>query len=127
VLRDVGIARGSDAELVSRGVTRKFLPHGLGHSLGLQTHDVGCARVRPEPRNPFLRNTTAVEPGQCFTIEPGCYFIEPILAELRTSKEGTLIDWRLVDELVKFGGVRIEDDVSVGEDGVTNVTREYLK
>ena len=66
------------------GVTRAFFPHGLGHSLGLQTHDVGCAVTRPEPRNPFLRNTAPIEPGQVFTIEPGCYFIEqPARAELR--------------------------------------------
>jgi len=127
ILREVGIANASDDQLVKTGVTRKFLPHGLGHSLGIQTHDVGCASLKPEPRNPFLRNTSTIEPGQCFTIEPGCYFIRPILDELRAAPGGKLVDWKLVDELVKFGGVRIEDDVLVGDDDVVdNVTRTYL-
>jgi Xaa-Pro dipeptidase len=126
VLREVGIARGSDAELVDQGVTRKFLPHGLGHSLGLQTHDVGCAVVKPEPRNPFLRNTSTITPGQVFTIEPGCYFIESLLGELEASPAGKTVDWPLVGELSKFGGVRIEDDLEVLAGGTRNMTRPYL-
>ncbi len=126
ILRDLGIAKGSDQELVASGVTRKFLPHGLGHSLGLQTHDVGCAAIKPEARNPFLRNTTDVAPGQCFTIEPGCYFIDSLLDELRASDAGKCVDWTLVNELKKFGGVRIEDDLVVGERGTENLTREFL-
>src|SRR3990172_1822836 len=51
VLRDVGLARASAAALVESGATRKLLPHGLGHSLGIQTHDVGCRNVAPEARN----------------------------------------------------------------------------
>lgn len=126
LLREVGIARGTDAELVERGVTRVFLPHGLGHSLGLQTHDVGCRRVEPRPENPFLRNTRDIEPGQCFTIEPGCYFIPSLLERLKAAPEGRLVDWRLVDELVRFGGVRIEDDLVVGEKEAENLTRANL-
>ena len=124
VLRDLGISKASDAELVEKGITRKFLPHGLGHSLGLQTHDVGCADVRPEARNPFLRNTSIVEEEQVFTIEPGCYFIEPLLASLRS--EGAPIDWKVVERLKRFGGVRIEDDLVVTKDGAVNLTREFL-
>jgi len=126
VLRNVGIADASDEELVDTGITRTFLPHGLGHSLGLQTHDVGCRNVDPEGRNPFLRNTRDIEPQQCFTIEPGCYFIKSLLDDLRTKPEGKVIDWKLVDELTKFGGVRIEDDLVVTDDGVDNLTREFL-
>jgi Xaa-Pro dipeptidase len=125
-LRALGIARASAEELVESGATRKFLPHGLGHSLGLQTHDVGCALVRPEPRNPFLRNTADIAVGQVFTIEPGCYFIAPLLDELRAEPIAAAFDWRLVDELAKFGGVRIEDDIAVVDDGVRNLTREHL-
>jgi Xaa-Pro dipeptidase len=126
LLRDVGIARGSDDELVARGITRKFLPHGLGHSLGLQTHDVGCRSVQPEERNPWLRNTTRIAEGQVFTIEPGCYFITSLLQELRASDSGSLVDWRMVDALKPFGGVRIEDDVTVERAGIVNFTRDYL-
>lgn len=126
VLRELGIAKGGDDELVEKGVTRKFLPHGLGHSLGLQTHDVGCAVIKPEPRNPFLRNTSTITPGQVFTIEPGCYFIDFLMDELKASPQGKAVDWKLVGELKKFGGVRVEDDLYVTADGTRNLTREFL-
>ena len=123
ILREVGIARLSSAELTARGITRAFYPHGLGHSLGLQCHDVGCALRPPRADNPFLRNTTEIAAEQVFTIEPGIYFIDALLAPLR-SLPG--IDWKLVDALAQFGGVRIEDDVVVRESGVRNLTREVL-
>jgi len=123
VLREVGISRLPAEELVSRGVTRAFYPHGLGHSLGLQCHDVGCALRPPRNDNPFLRNTADIAPRQVFTIEPGLYFIEALLAPLRKSPD---IDWKLVDALAPFGGIRIEDDVVVQEKGIRNLTREAL-
>jgi Xaa-Pro dipeptidase len=126
VLRDVGIATASESELIEAGVTRRFLPHGLGHSLGLQTHDVGCALVKPDANNPFLRNTSTIEVGQVFTIEPGCYFIRPLLEELRASPHAGTLDWKLVDQLAPFGGVRIEDDLEVVDGGSRNLTREVL-
>ena len=112
ILRDVGIAQLSSEELVAGGVTRAFFPHGLGHSLGLQCHDVGCALTKPRADNPFLRNTSVIEVGQVFTIEPGVYFIEPLLAPVRAKEVGG-IDWKLVKEMGALGGVRIEDDVVV--------------
>jgi Xaa-Pro dipeptidase len=128
ILRDVGVSSLSEAELVDRGVTRAFYPHGLGHSLGLQTHDVGCALMKPRDDNPFLRNTSKIEVGQVFTIEPGVYFIEPLLAPLRAKDVAKGIDWKLVGELGKLGGVRIEDDLVVTEGASTtrNLTREVL-
>jgi len=113
---------------VARGVTRAFFPHGLGHSLGLQTHDVGCATRAPRADNPFLRNTTDVAAGQVFTIEPGIYFIPDLLEPLRATPRGAGVDWALVDTLAPLGGVRIEDDVQI-EGGATvlrNLTREHL-
>ena len=126
VLRNTKIARASADELVSSGLTRVFLPHGLGHSLGLQTHDVGCRNTLPEPRNPFLRNTAPVAAGQVFTIEPGCYFIDLLLKEARTQPHAAAIDWQLVDALTPFGGVRIEDDLVVQAGAPENMTRAYL-
>src|SRR5205823_7227048 len=108
ILRDVGIASLSADELVTRGVTRAFYPHGLGHSLGLQTHDVGCALMKPRADNPFLRNTSKIAEDQVFTIEPGIYFIEMLLAPLRALPAGAAVDWKLVGALAPFGGVRIE-------------------
>ena len=126
ILRAVGISRLPADELVSKGVTRAFFPHGLGHSLGLQCHDVGCALVKPRPENPFLRNTTVIAERQIFTIEPGVYFIDGLLRPLREGPRAGAIDWALVDALAAFGGVRIEDDVVVGPRGVRNLTREVL-
>jgi Xaa-Pro dipeptidase len=133
ILRDVGLARAqlSGEELVASGVTRAFFPHGLGHSLGLQCHDVGCALIKPKKENPWLRNTAPVAEGQCFTIEPGVYFIDALLAPLRATGVGAAgggIDWTLVDQLAALGGVRIEDDLVVtGGAAVTrNLTREVL-
>ena len=128
LLRDVGVLRGGVEEAVAAGVTRAFYPHGLGHSLGLQTHDVGCALRRPREENPFLRNTTDVAVGQVFTIEPGVYFIEALLGPLRAGEHAGLVSWGAVDALAPLGGVRIEDDLYVcgGEGVVRNLTREQL-
>ncbi len=126
ILKDVGLLKGSVEEAVTRGVTRAFYPHGLGHSLGLQTHDVGCGLRAPRADNPFLRNTSDVAVGQSFTIEPGIYLIHGLLAPLRGKAEGKLVDWGTVDALAPLGGVRIEDDVIVVEGGVRNLTRERL-
>jgi Xaa-Pro dipeptidase len=124
ILRELELVRASDDELVGSGITRKFLPHGLGHSLGVQVHDVGCREVAPRPENPFLRNTTRITPGQVFTIEPGCYFIPELMDELRAAPVADRMNWPLVDALGEFGGVRIEDDVAVLEHGTRNLTRE---
>lgn len=124
VLRETGIAKGSASELVDRGVTRVFLPHGLGHSLGVTVHDVGMKLRPPRPENKFLRNTSAIEVGQVFTIEPGCYFIDGLLKTLRADDRERLVDWKLVDELKPFGGIRIEDNVCVLAGGNRNLTRE---
>jgi Xaa-Pro dipeptidase len=131
ILRDVGIAKGDVGELVKANVTRSFYPHGLGHSLGLQCHDVGCALVKPKENNPYLRNTSIIGERQCFTVEPGVYFIDGLLDKLRASPQASLIDWDLVKELRVMGGVRIEDDIVVtggegGTDVARNLTREVL-
>src|SRR5262249_25045549 len=123
ILRDAGISRLPADELVAGGVTRAFYPHGLGHSLGLQCHDVGCALRPQRADNPFLRNTTKISSGQVFTIEPALYFIQALLARLRKSPD---IDWKLVDAVAQFGGIRIEDDVVVQDRGIRNLTREVL-
>jgi Xaa-Pro dipeptidase len=128
VLRDVGLVRGSVEEAIATGVTRAFYPHGLGHSLGLQTHDVGCALRKPRETNGFLRNTSDIAVGQVFTIEPGIYFIESLLEGLRAQPAGAIVDWKAVEVLAPFGGARIEDDVHVigGEAILRNLTREHL-
>lgn len=131
VLRDFGLARASEEALVEQGVTRAFFPHGLGHLIGLQVHDVGGfyadrrGKVAPAPDDhPHLRLTRRLEPGFAITIEPGVYFIESLLGELAAGECGKLIDWAKVDALRPYGGVRIEDDVVVTGAAPENLTRD---
>ena len=129
LLVDAGLVKMSAEACVETGISRMFLPHGLGHSLGLTCHDAGCAKIRPRQENAWLRNTRVIEPDQVFTIEPGIYFIDTFMEELRAGPHASAIDWAQVEALKPFGGIRIEDDVVVLEDRVTtskNLTRQVL-
>ncbi len=131
VLAAHGLIRVSAAEAFDSGLTRVFLPHGVGHLIGLQTHDVGGQQaspeggLRPPPEEyPALRLTRTVEVGQVFTIEPGLYFIPLLLEQARSTELGRSIDWQRVEALAPCGGIRIEDNIVVTEGGVRNLTRE---
>lgn len=126
ILAEAGVVKASADEIDGKGISRVFYPHGLGHSLGLQTHDVGCGLTKPKEQNPFLRNTSKIEEHQTFTIEPGLYFIDALLQSLREKPEGKVVDWKLVDSLTPFGGIRIEDDLEVKNGSYRNLTREVL-
>jgi Xaa-Pro dipeptidase len=130
VLSEHGIITCSADEAVATGVTRAFLPHGLGHLLGLQVHDAGgrladrTGRKRePPPLAPYLRLTRTLEPGVVTTIEPGLYFIPSLLKPLLAKHEDKL-NRAMIERLVPFGGIRIEDDVEVTADGHRNLTRD---
>lgn len=124
LLVELGVGKAPAEALVARGVTRALFPHGLGHSLGIQVHDVGMKLRPPRADNRFLRNTSVIEVGQVFTIEPGCYVIDGLLAPLRGDDRAALLDWSAIEALRPFGGVRIEDNVVVEAGGVRNLTRE---
>ncbi len=124
-------ARGEDA--VKLGLTHPFFPHGLGHFLGLQVHDVSGRQTAPDggttppPRHyPFLRTTRVIEEGQVFTVEPGLYFIEMLLRPHRTGPLKDMFVWPKIDRLAGHGGIRIEDNVLVTRDGHRNLTRAAL-
>ncbi|MBA3455952.1 MAG: Xaa-Pro dipeptidase, partial [Deltaproteobacteria bacterium] len=123
-LRDLGIGRGSVDELVSRGITRALFPHGLGHSLGITVHDAGLKPRPPRGENKFLRNTSVIEAGQVFTIEPGIYVIDGLLGPLQSDDRRELVDWSAIADFRRFGGIRIEDNVLVEASGTRNLTRE---
>ncbi len=120
-------------EAFETGLTHPFFPHGLGHFLGIQVHDVGGrladreGTLKPPPSiYPFLRTTRTIEERMVFTIEPGLYFIPMLLEPLRQGPKAPLLDWPLVDRLIRSGGIRIEDDLSVTADGHRNLTRPHL-
>ncbi len=134
LLAETGIVRGSAEEALEKGITRTFLPHGVGHHLGLQVHDVGGRQagpdggtVDPPPEHPFLRTTRTLEVGHVVTIEPGIYFIPLLLDQLEEKPEGKLVDWEIVRRLVPFGGIRIEDDVVCTEEGPRDLTRPLIQ
>jgi Xaa-Pro dipeptidase len=125
------LVRMSPEDMVARHVTDAFLPHGLGHLLGLQVHDVGGGLAsrrggelaRPK-RFPRLRLTRPLAPGMVVTIEPGLYFIDSLLARLRKRRLARRVNWRKVADLRRYGGIRIEDNVLVTATGCRNLTRE---
>ncbi|GGC97081.1 Xaa-Pro dipeptidase [Vreelandella lutescens] len=122
-----GIYEGSAESAVEEGITRAFCPHGLGHSLGIQVHDVAGlmhpdGTPSPAPKtHPALRLTRTLRPGMVVTIEPGLYFIPMLLAPLRN--KALPINWGLVDTLAVCGGIRIEDNILVTENGADNLTQ----
>ncbi|MBT8492780.1 MAG: Xaa-Pro dipeptidase [Deltaproteobacteria bacterium] len=124
LLAELDIVRMDPEEMVESKTTRAFFPHGLGHSLGIQVHDVGCKDDPPTKRNPHLRTTAVTQVGHVFTIEPGCYFIPGLLEPLKASTAGSSVNWPLVEELKELGGVRIEDNVAISESGTVNLTRD---
>lgn len=131
LLDETGLARGSADTLVETGVTAAFYPHGLGHFLGVQVHDVGGRQgddtgtaIEPPEGHPFLRLTRRLEADQVLTIEPGLYVIDMLINELRATGGYDLIDQARVDWLRPYGGIRIEDNVRVLDDGCENLTRD---
>jgi Xaa-Pro dipeptidase len=134
LLIDLEIVKAGAEEAVERGVTRAFFPHGVGHQLGIQVHDVGGHQAGPEggevpppADHPTLRNTRIVEEGHVVTIEPGIYFIPMLLEPLRQGDARPLVDWPLVDHLTPHGGVRIEDNVVCTARGPRDLTRPLIE
>jgi Xaa-Pro dipeptidase len=130
VMHEIGLTKVPGDEALERGVTGVFFPHGIGHLLGLQVHDVGGVmadlnggeRGRPEG-HPHLRLTRMLEPGVVVTVEPGIYLIDSLLADAHDGEKRALIDWAIVDELRPFGGIRIEDNVVTTASQPENMTR----
>lgn len=124
------LCTGSAEDLLSQGIPQLFMPHGVGHLLGIQVHDVGGHQQdhsgtisMPPDHSPALRNTRIMEENMVFTVEPGLYFIPLLLEPERSSARGKQINWNLVDQLYACGGIRIEDNVRVTDTGAENLTR----
>lgn len=127
-----GIVKGiSEDAMVENGLTTPFLPHGLGHPLGLQVHDVagfmqdedGTHLAAPK-MYPFLRCTRILEPRMVLTIEPGLYFIESLLSSWRTGEFSQHFNWDKIEHFKPYGGIRIEDNIVIHHNHIENMTRD---
>lgn len=120
-LRDLSLLRGSVDELVETEAVRVFYPHGIGHTLGLDVHDVQGGRkrrLRLRPGSGKLRFRARLEPGFVITVEPGIYFMPALLGDPKVRrKHRARIDFAKAEAWTGLGGVRIEDDVVVQPSG----------
>jgi Xaa-Pro dipeptidase len=123
----------SAEEACERNLGYAFYPHGVGHHLGLQVHDVGGRQAGPgggaqDPpeRFPWLRTTRSLEAGHVVTIEPGLYLIPLLLDPHRDGEHRDAFNWGLIDALLPHGGIRIEDDVAVTGDGPDDLSRPFV-
>ena len=131
VLRESDLIDCNADEALASGLSGVFMPHGIGHLLGLQVHDVGGLQRSPgggeitrPAGHPYLRLTRRLEAGFVVTMEPGLYFIDQLLSQARAEARGAHINWPRVEQLRRFGGIRIEDDLAVTASGCENLTRD---
>jgi Xaa-Pro aminopeptidase len=128
-LKDIGLMKGNIDEAVAAGAHALFFPHGLGHMLGLDVHDmeglgenfVGYDETVERSQQfglAYLRMAKRLEPGFVLTCEPGVYFIPPLIDKWRKeSKFADFINYEKVETYRDFTGIRIEDDVLVTREG----------
>ncbi|PVU88152.1 hypothetical protein BB559_005505 [Furculomyces boomerangus] len=126
-LLKLGILKGSLDEVMDSYIVGYFFPHGLGHFLGIDTHDCagypeGVPRIN-KPSIRYLRVRREMLPGMVFTVEPGLYFVHDLIEEARNTPElAKYVDFDVVQKYFKVGGVRIEDNIVITEDGILNLT-----
>ncbi|XP_030369453.1 xaa-Pro dipeptidase [Scaptodrosophila lebanonensis] len=125
-LKDGGMLKGDVDEMLAAGLSGVFQPHGLGHLIGLDVHDVG-GYLPKEPARPKeawiskLRFARILRAGMYVTIEPGCYFIKRLMDQaLADPQLSKFINIEVFERFRGFGGVRIEDDVLITKDGTEN-------
>ncbi len=132
-LVDGGLFKGDPDDLVERGVMANFLPHGLGHMVGLGVRDGSGPAIgrtpRTQPGGIQPRMDLPLQPGYVLTIEPGCYFVPAIVDDpnLRANLADA-VDWAMLDEIrTHIAGVRIEDNVLVTDGDPDNLTSAIAK
>eukprot|EP00296_Roombia_truncata_P000295 JP435963.1.p2 GENE.JP435963.1~~JP435963.1.p2 ORF type:complete len:349 (-),score=118.26 JP435963.1:66-980(-) len=127
-LKEGGLLKGDVDDMMKHYLGSVFMPHGLGHFMGIDTHDVGgypkgVERVQ-EPGVCRLRTARVLEEDMVITVEPGVYFIEPLLtAALNNPEQAAFINVEVLERFRNTGGARIEDDVIVTADGCENMTK----
>ncbi|MBR4977885.1 MAG: aminopeptidase P family protein [Bacteroidales bacterium] len=137
-LKAVDLVRGDVDEMLPLGISGLFMPHGLGHNMGMDVHDmedlgenyVGYAE--DQKRHPLLglgnlRMARRLEPGHVVTDEPGIYFIPALIEQWK--REGTdkgFVNYEKLEGYYDFGGIRLEDDILVTEDGARRLGPQRL-
>lgn len=128
-MKDLGIMKGDTDEAVTDGAHALFMPHGLGHMLGLDVHDMESLgedfvgynneiRRSSQFGLAFLRFALPFRPGHVLTIEPGCYFIPELIARWKGEKKFTqYINYNKIDNFLSIGGIRIEDNIMITDKG----------
>ena len=128
-LKELGLMKGDVQEAVRNGAHALFFPHGLGHMMGLDVHDmedlgqiyVGYDNeIRPSDQfgTAYLRMGRRLQPGFVVTDEPGIYFIPALIDQWKAEKtNAAFINFDKVDEYRDFGGIRMEDDLLITETG----------
>lgn len=112
-------------QIMESQIMTRFFPHGLGHYLGMDTHDTGghANYEEPNPYFVYLRKRGPLPEGAVITNEPGIYFREfPLRQELKDGKWDGVVDQEVLEKYWRVGGVRIEDDVVITADGYENLT-----
>ncbi|GET92750.1 aminopeptidase P, putative [Leishmania tarentolae] len=123
-----GILKGDIETLMAKEIMQYFQPHGLGHLIGIDVHDVGgymegCPERPTKKDCCSLRTARTIEEGLYMTIEPGCYFNTALLEMAKANPDiKEHLNMEKLQEYATFGGVRIESDVLVTKDGVVNYT-----
>ncbi|GAG56612.1 unnamed protein product [marine sediment metagenome] len=128
-LKELGLMKGDVEEAVKAGAHALFMPHGLGHMMGLDVHDmedIGEDQVGYDNNTnrseqfglAYLRLAKELKPGNVLTVEPGIYFIPALIDKWsKENKFAEFIDYKKVEEYRDFSGIRIEDDVLVTDNG----------
>jgi Xaa-Pro aminopeptidase len=128
-LKELGLMMGDTAAAVSAGAHALFMPHGLGHMMGLDVHDMESLGENYVGYNDEVKRSTQFglrslrfalpyKPGHVFTVEPGVYFIPELYAKWKAEKKFTeFINYDKVSTWLDFGGIRIEDDVLITAKG----------
>ncbi len=127
-LVDFGVLRGQVESLFESGAISLFFPHGVGHMVGLGIRDaagVRRGRDEPGPGFPRLRVDLPLQVGYTMTVEPGIYLIPPMLRDAETRERlGDAVAWDRVEAMLGFGGIRLEENILVTEDGCDVLTSD---
>ena len=138
-LKELGLLKGSSEEALEKGVYGLFYPHGLGHMLGLDVHDMEALgedmvgydeKIKREAEFgiTFLRLGKNLESGFCITVEPGIYFIPELFKQWKKEKKlSHLINYHAFEQYMDFGGIRIEDNIWIQKNKAENLSNDIIK